>query len=657
MQRKLRHLLACPQLWLLGIFGIWLILSLVCVETPAVIAAPYTVRKVNHPFDPDWPDVYLILSTKCVGCHRPGREEIDFTSYETILHAKNERGRPVIVPGKAENSALYRQVVWNHSANPNSTAPDKPAMPEKPEEWLTAGQIASIKRWIERGALEYKLPQTCSTRPLLEIDFPSAKECRICHPKQYKEWSRSMHAYAQHSPIFEAFNLTLIERTSGTIGTFCTRCHTPIGTALGESGSRRNVHRSRLSMEGVTCAACHRIKRPYYKSNSRMAIVPGKLLNSCMFGPFDDPVDIGDHPAEGGSFLKNSAFCGSCHDVTFPTGTRLEEAFSEWRHSPAAKQGITCQHCHMGPIQGVPIADCERPLGRAAQVPGVAPELIPLRHLSDHTFAGPDFSLLPDTEFPEKLDWMYEVDYRDFSKLTAYQQQTLNSLRRRNRRQLKIATQKRYELLQNAAGINVKAPRTARCGSKINIHVEIKSLFSGHHFPTGFTAERQAWIELRLTDPHGQPVLVTGDLDANGDLRDNHSHFVERGKLPYDRDLFNLQNKFVALTNKGTERSVIISVNRHLTPLNIVRPADHITASFGRPGGFRIAKGSLPAERTMGKNYSTRLPKCRGDYHLQVRLNFRHLPPALLDKIGTPHLKHLLEIVVIDEFESVIAVY
>ena len=39
-----------------------------------------------------------------------------------------------------------------------------------------------------------------------------------------KQWSRSMHAYAQHSPIFEAFNLTLIERTGGTIGTFCTRC-------------------------------------------------------------------------------------------------------------------------------------------------------------------------------------------------------------------------------------------------------------------------------------------------------------------------------------------------------------------------------------------------------------------------------------------------
>ena len=64
----------------------------------------------------------------------------------------------------------------------------------------------------------------------------------------------------------------------------------------------------------------------------------------------------------------------------------------------------------MGPIQAIPIADCDRPRGRAATVPGGDPEVIPLRHLSEHSFAGPDYSLLPDTMFPEKLDWMYKVD-------------------------------------------------------------------------------------------------------------------------------------------------------------------------------------------------------------------------------------------------------
>src|SRR5690606_18457556 len=140
------------------------------------------------------------------------------------------------------------------------------------------------------------------------------------------------------------------------------------------------------------------------------------LLEHCMYGPFDDAVSgahSGTHESTGLPYLKSSQFCGECHDVTNPEGIRLEEAFSEWQNSPAAKQGITCQACHMGPVQGVPIADCDRPLGRAAKVPGIPDEQLPLRNLTDHTFAGPDYSLLPDTEFPEKLDWMYEKDYRD----------------------------------------------------------------------------------------------------------------------------------------------------------------------------------------------------------------------------------------------------
>jgi len=129
---------------------------------------------------------------------------------------------------------------------------------------------------------------------------------------------------------------------------------------------------------------------------------------------------------------------------------RLEEAFSEWQNSPAAKAGITCQQCHMGPVQGVPIPDHQRPLGRAADVPGVNAEKLPLRHLTDHTFAGPDYSLLPDTEFPYKLDWMYETDYRDAKRLTPHQQRTLTELRRKNRASLLKADAKRYELLGNS---------------------------------------------------------------------------------------------------------------------------------------------------------------------------------------------------------------
>lgn len=617
-------------------------------------AAPHVISTPEHPFDPDWPLVKTMLLNKCIGCHRAGMDRADLTSYDAIMAAVAEDGRRVVQPGRPDDSALWECVVWNAAAIKNSPYPSSPMMPDDKAQWLTAGQLQVVERWIRNGALQYKLPTSCNIRPLLESDFPSARQCQACHPKQYDEWSRSMHHYAASSPTFEAFNLTLQERTSGTMGTFCTRCHMPLGTDLGENGLRFNVHRSQLSMEGVTCVVCHRRKQPTYKSNSRFYVQPGDVLTTCMYGPFDDAVSL--HPAEGKPFIKTSAFCGTCHDVTSPNGLRLEEAFSEWQNSPAAKHGQTCQSCHMGPIAGVPIADCNRPLGRAAIVPGLAPEKLPLRHLSDHTFAGPDYSLLPDTEFPHKLDWMYETDYRNFEKLTPYQQKTLTDLRRRNRKSLELADLKRYELLRNAACIKVSAPHRARPGERVTIRVDVTSKTAGHSFPTGFTAERQAWVQVTVLDPSGRPVFLSGDLDNNADLRDEHSHLVESDKLKADKHLLNFQNKFTALTAFGTDRTVALSVNRHLAPINILRPAPGVAASFGRPETFRIAKGSLPPLATVGQTYPIHLPDMPGNYSVDVRLNFRHLPPVLLDHIGTPHLKHLLEIVVIDQHRSVIQV-
>lgn len=624
---------------------------------PLFAAPPHTIASPLHPFDPDWPDVYLMLQRKCIGCHLQGTDRTDLSSYATVLAAK-VAGEPIIVPGNAAQSDLYDYLVWNVHARVDSPDPDQPMMPPDRSEWLTAGQLETVRRWIDRGALEYRLPDQCDIRPLMEIDFPSAKQCASCHPGQYEQWARSMHAYAQHSPVFEAFNLTLIERTGGTIGTFCSRCHTPVGTILGENGSRRNVNRSRISQEGVTCVVCHRQARPQYKDNGRIPVEPGGIFDGCVYGPFDDAVSLqtGAHPSKGTPYIRTSQFCGNCHDVTSPTGIRLEEAFSEWQNSPAAAAGIRCQDCHMGPVQGVAMAEHQRPLGRAAKVPGVKDSQIPLRHLSDHSFAGPDYSLLPDTEFPYKLDWMYETDYRDVRRLTPHQQKTLMDLRRKNRAALEISTAKRYEVLRNGARLAVRHPETTSMGRRVFVTVNVTSTVAGHNYPTGFTAERQLWVAIDVRDPAGRLVFTSGDVDDNADLRDDHSHQVVSHQLPHDRHLLNFQNKFTALGNKGTERSVVVSVNRNLQPVNVLRPAAGPSQLFGRPNGFRIAKGSLTPLATMAKRYPIDVPDCPGSYTVDVRLNFRHLPPTLMDHVGVPHLKHLLEVVEIDRCQSVLQV-
>ena len=77
-----------------------------------------------------------------------------------------------------------------------------------------------------------------------DVEFSSAKQCGECHPNQFSEWQQSMHAYAAHSPVFDAMAQKAFRDTSGEVGTFCTGCHSPIGTIYGEDGMTTASERS-----------------------------------------------------------------------------------------------------------------------------------------------------------------------------------------------------------------------------------------------------------------------------------------------------------------------------------------------------------------------------------------------------------------------------
>lgn len=210
---------------------------------PVVAAPPHVIGQREHPFDPDWLEIRALINVKCVGCHRRDSDRFDFSTYESLIEAGREDGYAAIVPGQPEESTLWEYVSWNANARIDTELPDTPYMPEEKTEWLTPRQLNLVYRWIKNGALQYVLPNTCNITPLAEVDFPSAKECKACHPRYYDEWSRSMHAYSQHSPIFEAFNLMLIERTGAT------------GVRLEEAFSE--WHNSPSAADGVTCQHCH----------------------------------------------------------------------------------------------------------------------------------------------------------------------------------------------------------------------------------------------------------------------------------------------------------------------------------------------------------------------------------------------------------------
>jgi len=246
--------------------------------------------------------------------------------------------------------------------------------------------------------------------------YVSAKVCGQCHPKHYDEWSVSPHAYAQMSPVFNAMHGTIVKLTNGTFGDFCIRCHTPVGMNIQEPSFMANESRYITSREGVTCVVCHRVDADFGKISGRMPfVVPEDGIFGPVFGPEGD--DVLQAAIESDDFrLKPSAdegsgqrvhatveelpeltepgFCGMCHDVTLGNTFRLEEAFSEYKSSPAATRGATCQDCHMGKVPG---RDEGYDYGPAAVV---GPQETPPRRLTNHMMAGPDYSIVHPGLFP-----------------------------------------------------------------------------------------------------------------------------------------------------------------------------------------------------------------------------------------------------------------
>ena len=444
-----------------------------------------------------------------------------------------------------------------------------------------------------------------------ESRYPSATTCGTCHPRHFEEWSVSQHSYSQLSPAYMAFQNFINAQINGTNGDFCIRCHNQVGMNMGESTQISNLERHPTSREGITCVVCHRVENIYNKASGRIALVEGDLLKP-VYGPNGnkelkrvldnrDKFRVVTQADKSGRKIhtdsvkfppiSSSTFCGTCHDVTLLNGFRLEEAFSEYRASPAAARGVTCQDCHMGKIQGKPSG---YDTGPAAVIGGKPTKP---RKLTNHMFAGPDYSLVHPGIFPHNVEaqkmatlkeWL-QYDFKAGWGTEKFEDKVSDNHKFPKRwesvddrfdareildtqfERLELIRQKRLELLRNGYAIGkIETKRASRNG--IKFRVEVKNITDGHNAPTGFTGERLVWLRVKVTDNAGKVVFVSGDTDPNGDVRDNESSYVHAGKMPLDEQLFSLQSRFLVQNIRGGERERTVTIPYSTTALPFLRP-------------------------------------------------------------------------------------
>ncbi len=523
---------------------------------------------------------------------------------------------------------------------------------------------------------------------LISNRFPPAAKCAACHPKQYKEWSASPHSYAQLSPVFNAMHGTILKRTNGTQGDFCIRCHTPVGMNLGEPLFASNMDRHPTSREGVTCVVCHRVDQNYGRISGRLGMVEGDIF-APVYGPNGgEELDacLSDKKkcrvneergkrgraihAEVEKFprLTEPAFCGSCHDVRLRNGFRLEDAFSEYNYSPAAKRGETCNDCHMATQPGV-VSDYE--VGSAATIGGRGKSYESAdRKLTNHTFVGPDHSVIHPGLFPHNTDaaklatmaqWL-EFEWRDpttknqkwwghpeFEKKVKANKAGYSFPKQWNSRTRRVRARKIIDAqVKHLEGVNVQRLQLLQAGYKLDeivplkanskglqFKVKVRNGTDGHSVPTGFDAERLVWLRVTVTDAEGTVVFKSGDLDPNGDLRDLHSLYVHNDELPLDRQLFSLQSKFITRNIRGGEREQVIPINVSTDPLPFLRPETRSSGVYGRPRGARKQKQVIPPLGHRWAKYKVRGKDLtgKGPYRAQVELVAGMIPINLLNDI------------------------
>ena len=166
------------------------------------------------------------------------------------------------------------------------------------------------------------------------------EDCGLCHADRLEEWRTSLHARA-FSPGLVGQLLTFDAEGAAA----CMKCHAPLAEqrrafeAARRDGKGHVPAAQGLAAAGNSCGGCHVRRHRRYGPPER---------GTGAVGPSDP-----DAPHGGvlrSADFEKSDFCSACHQ--FPrdwavNGKPLENTVAEWRESPAAREGRTCQSCHM----------------------------------------------------------------------------------------------------------------------------------------------------------------------------------------------------------------------------------------------------------------------------------------------------------------------
>lgn len=180
------------------------------------------------------------------------------------------------------------------------------------------------------------------------------RACGTCHPQQLQDWQGSLHAHAMGPGLLgQLLEMSPYDKAEHQA---CLHCHAPLAEQAdevvawlsgGEAGtgkpSASSIPKGPLYNQGLICAGCHLRNYQIFGPHRSKSLPPSPAAGENAYQPHNG--------WQSEDAFESSSFCAACHqfeeDGYALNGKLLENTFEEWKASPQAKEGKSCQSCHM----------------------------------------------------------------------------------------------------------------------------------------------------------------------------------------------------------------------------------------------------------------------------------------------------------------------
>jgi len=237
--------------------------------------------------------------------------------------------RPWTFKGGRDDVGLARSVLTGFNGTTMPGYADKPGI--ETSVWDLAAYMWSLQQPLPTP--ETTTVDTSTVAGYWQTPVPaqggelSSVSCAACHTAQFGDWSRARHAIAMGPGVRAQMN------DQPELSGMCATCHTPL---------RDQWTDPYLSADGVGCSGCHS------RGSQKFGPPPLETTIAPLVARYPSP----HGPVNTRDFFESVDFCAGCHQFAEGNAPKVNGAFlqntvEEWRVSRAAREGKTCQTCHM----------------------------------------------------------------------------------------------------------------------------------------------------------------------------------------------------------------------------------------------------------------------------------------------------------------------